>query len=374
MSKPVWLGAYSPGGLALPAAAPTPSQLYAPRGVYFDDNVFVVADSGNHRILLWHRIPEEDGCAADVVLGQPDFFSEGPKLLHLPTAVLVYQGRLIVADAWHHRVLVWKQLPRSSGEAPDYCIGQDSLESVQPNRGQTSPSRRSLYWPYGMGFAGGWFWIADTGNRRVLGWPGLPESDEPAAVVLGQESEHDGEENRGKDVSPSSFRWPHAIAGDADRLLIADAGNHRVLSWSPVPQEDCRASAVLGQRDFFTATELPYIAQGPARLRFPYSLALEGNRLAVADTANNRIMLWDRIPQSGCGHAADYVLGQNHFDENGENRWKSVTHDSLCWPYSIWMHGGRLAVADSGNNRVTLWTLSDVLEDILGTDKVANMS
>ena len=38
-----WLGAYSPGGLALPAAQPTASQLYAPRGVYLDDDVLIVA-------------------------------------------------------------------------------------------------------------------------------------------------------------------------------------------------------------------------------------------------------------------------------------------------------------------------------------------
>ena len=360
MKKPVWIGAYSPGGLALPAAHPTPSQLYAPRGVFFNDEWFVVADSGNHRILIWRGVPAADGSPADFVLGQPDFSSEGPKLLHLPTGVLIHEGRLIVADAWHHRVLVWNRVPSASGIGPDYAIGQPDMTAVQPNRGAATPSPASLYWPYGVGFAGGWFWIADTGNRRVLGWKGLPQPDQPAQVILGQESGWTGEENRGRGVGARSFRWPHAIAGDAERLLVADAGNHRVLGWSPIPMQDIEASLALGQPDFNSASELPYFAQGPAKLRFPYNLTLEGPRLAVADTANNRILIWDHAPQSGCGHAADHVLGQDNFDANGENRWKAVTHDSLCWPYAIWMHAGRLAAADSGNNRVTLWDLAEL--------------
>lgn len=351
--RPVWLGAYSPGGLALPSAQPTASQLYAPRGVYLDDEYLIAADSGNHRLLIWRGLPAADAASADVVLGQPDFHTEGPKLLHLPTGVLVHSGRLLVADSWHHRVLVWNRVPETSGAPPDYAIGQPDLDSVEPNRG-AAPSAQSLYWPYGIGLTGDWFWIADTGNRRVLGWPSIPEPDEPAPVVVGQPGPEAVEENRGGAVNARSFRWPHAIAGSASELYVADAGNHRVLGFSPLPSADTDAAIVLGQPGFTTASEMPYVKQGPARLRFPYSLAMEAGRLAVADTANNRVLLWDdaRSP------SAVRVLGQDDFDSNGENRWKAVTHDSLCWPYGIWLHRGRLAIADSGNNRLLLWNLA----------------
>ena len=43
------------------------------------------------------------------------------------------------------------------------------------------------------------------------------------------------------------------------------------------------------------------------------------------------------------------------FAANGENRWASITRDSMCWPYGISLAGDRLAVADSGNNRVVIW-------------------
>ena len=111
----VWLGAPSAFGLALPAARPTASQLYAPRGVWIDNQRLIVCDSGNHRVLIWNSPPCTDAQPADIVLGQPDFESEGPaqscgeyaRGLHLPTGVIVVDGKLLVADAWHHRILVW---------------------------------------------------------------------------------------------------------------------------------------------------------------------------------------------------------------------------------------------------------------------------
>jgi hypothetical protein len=43
------------------------------------------------------------------------------------------------------------------------------------------------------------------------------------------------------------------------------------------------------------------------------------------------------------------------FLQNGENRWKLAERDTLCWPYGLSAVADLLAVADSGNNRVLLW-------------------
>ncbi|MBE3595591.1 MAG: NHL repeat-containing protein [Hydrogenibacillus sp.] len=348
------LGAPAPGGLALPAAFPSRETMYAPRGVYVDAARVIVADSGNHRVLIWHGFPERDHAPADVVLGQPDFTSEGPRLLHLPTAVAVYEGRLFVADAWHHRLLIWNRVPEKSGAPPDAVIGQATLDDVRPNRGR-AVHPLGLYWPYGMAYVAGRFYVADTGNRRVLAWDGIPEGDRPPDVVLGQPDGHTALENRGKGTSADSFRWPHALSGDAGRLFVADAGNHRVLGYVPHPAVDRPADLVLGQSDFTHSFELPHVPQGPRRLRFPYGVALCAFGLAVADTANNRVLIYADVPDRGAFHPAQAVLGQADFDASGENRWQAVAPDTLCWPYGIWCHGDLLAVADSGNNRVVFW-------------------
>jgi NHL repeat len=364
-TRPLWLGAPSPGGLALPAAKPTRTQFYAPRGVWFDDETLVVADSGNHRLLLWRGLPESAGTLADVVLGQPSATSEGPRAggrgpengFHLPTGIAVHGRRLLVADAWHHRILVWESLPSRDDQPPDWVLGQPSLAAVEPNRGGPV-SAAGLYWPYGVAVVAGDLWVTDTGNRRVLGWHGIPEFDRPADVVLGQPDFFQADENRGGSPSASSFRWPHGVTAAGGAFYVADAGNHRVLGWPAPPTGDEPADRLLGQRDFGTALESQYQPQSATSLRFPYAVAGDGERLLVADTANNRVLQWPGAPASGA--PAVRVFGQDDLVANGENRWREVRHDSLCWPYGLWLHGDVVGIADSGNNRVLLWPLAEL--------------
>jgi hypothetical protein len=362
------LGAPAPGGLALPAANPTPSQFYGPRGVFLDGKVLIVADSGNHRVLIWSQPPTTSHQPADVVLGQPDFYSEGPNRnrtnirngFFLPTSVAVFRGKLFVADAWNHRILVWNSIPLNSDVEPDYAIGQPDLSSGEPNQGK-DVSAATLYWPYGMAFINGRFYVADTGNRRVLVWSNLPASNQPADIVLGQDDFSQNRENRNVGVGPSSFRWPHALAGTSNVLYAADAGNHRILGWRPAPSTDRPADFVLGQPSFDSASEFPYAKQSAQKLRFPYDIACNDEILAVSDTANNRILLWNsQLPQAASAPAIA-VLGQPDFASNGENHWKAVSNQTLCWPYGICLHESTLAVADSGNNRVMIWDLREVL-------------
>lgn len=356
-AEPVrWLGAPAPGGLALPPARPDRVQLYAPRGVYVDERVVVVADTGNHRVLIWYGWPEADHAPADVVVGHDDFETEGPGLLHLPTGVAVVEGRLFVADAWHHRILVWDALPETNGQRPDDVIGQPDLRATAPNRGG-GVGPLGFFWPYGFAYVGGWFFVADTGNRRVLGWRGVPEGDRMPDLVLGQPDPYTGAENRGQGVGANTFRWPHAVAGDGDTLYVADAGNHRVLGFTPPPEADRPADLLLGQESFTQAFELPHVPQGPRRLRFPYGVTVCRGHLAVADTANNRVLLFPGPPRRGVYREATLVIGQDDFDGSGENRWQAVRRDTLCWPYGIWGLKDLLAIADSGNNRIMLWRL-----------------
>jgi DNA-binding beta-propeller fold protein YncE len=363
-----WLGGESPFGLVLPDASPTPSTMYAPRGVCLTPTSVIAADTGNHRLVVWHDPMPDPHSDAHVVIGQPDMTSEGPKLFFLPTGLLVLpDGRLVVCDAWHHRLLVWDQVPERGDEAPSMVLGQpDGLDGVGEGVG---PQR--FYWPFGAALVDGTFWVADTGNRRVLGWyGGLPDPGRPADVVLGQPDLWSRGENRDGPVSAGSLRWPHAIASVGDLLLVADAGNHRVLGYrDPASGDD--AAVVIGQPGFTTAVEFPYRPQGTRAFRFPYGLtATSDGRLFVADTSNNRVAVLDdaaaTFATDSVGGSFDRVLGQLDTDANGENRWDRVALDSLCWPYGLASCGDRLAVADSGNNRVTIWRaepLCDVSTD-----------
>ena len=368
--RPVFeLGAASPGGLRLPDAMPSASTLYGPRGLAFseDGQTLVVADTGNHRLLVWRDWSREHGPAM-AVLGQRDFASEGAQAtgagpeygLHLPTGLVISGGRLLVCDAWNHRVLVWNGVPEESGVTPDFVLGQDNLSGTLKNRGGAiGPA--GLDCPYGIAVIEGNLHVADTQNRRVLIWEGVPEKDEPAVDLIGQDDFFSGEENRGRGVGKDTLRWPHALASTGrGELILADAGNHRLMAWEQGSARGGAADILVGQENFGQAFELPYRAQGPTRLRFPYGLVADSDRVFVADTANNRVLRWDA--PLGDRSAAVGVLGQHEFDSSGENRWEAVAPDTLCWPYGLALWGDLLAIADSGNNRVVGWDLDPALK------------
>ncbi|MEO0651066.1 MAG: hypothetical protein AAFZ65_10345, partial [Planctomycetota bacterium] len=259
---------------------------------------------------------------------------------------------LLVCDAWNHRWLVWESVPKTSSTPPDWALGQPSLQAVERNRG-AAVSARGFDCPYGLAVVDGNLHVADTQNRRVLVWDGVPSADRASARCMGQADFETSDENRGQGPGPDTFRWPHAFAQFDGALLVADAGNHRLLGWSEGRDRSGPADLLLGQADFDTAFELPHTPQGPRRLRFPYALAADAERMVIADTANNRLLV--HVGPLAADAAASAVLGQRDFNAAGENRWGMIEADSLCWPYGLALSSNVLAVADSGNNRVTLW-------------------
>ncbi len=353
-------------GLAEPVR-PDARSLFGPRGACLAsaDGPLFVADSGHHRLLVWRHLPREDGAPADLVIGQPDFTREGRNAktgphaatLNVPTGIASAGGVLAVADPWNHRVLLWHGLPLSHNQPADIVLGQADFASCLANRGQDAPRADTLNWCYGVTIADGRLMVADTGNRRVLIWDGIPETNgAPASLVLGQADFTCRDENAGRSVGPAGMRWPHAVAASTHGLMIADAGNNRVMVWRGMPATDgAPCDFVLGQRDF-PGQEHNRAAYHPdaAALNMPYGLTICGERLIVADTANSRLVGFP-LADLAMGAAATHLAGQHGFADKGDNRWAPASRDSLCWPYGVTSCGGWVVIADSGNNRVILW-------------------
>jgi hypothetical protein len=353
-------------GLAVPIV-PAAGTLFGPRGAVLcsGDGPLFVCDTGHHRLLGWHRIPEVDNAPADIVVGQKDFESEGrngnghvhAESLNVPTGIAFGSGMLAVADAWNHRVLLWHGLPQSSHAPADLVLGQENFAASLANRGKAAPSAASLHWPYGVAIIGERLFVADTGNRRVLVWNGMPQSHgAPADLVLGQKDFETRDDNAGHAAGASGMRWPHALALCGERLCVADAGNNRLMAWNAIPcANGAPCDFVLGQKDF-AAIEHNGGGYNPdaATLNMPYGVSAMDEMLLVADTANSRLVGFD-VRQLAMGAPALRLAGQDRFPDKGDNRWRIAARDSLCWPYGVAVNGGSVAVADSGNNRVLLW-------------------
>jgi hypothetical protein len=348
------------------AVQPNSESLFGPRGAaVMTDGTLWVCDTGHHRLLGWNHCPAGDGKAADWLIGQRDFFSEGRNAhvevgagtLNVPTGIASIGRGMAVADAWNHRVLIWWETPHNNHQPADMVLGQADFSGSEINRGGSRPAADTLYWPYGVHWDGERLYVADTGNRRVLWWEGLPTRFGQAADgVLGQQDFYCRDENAGCGPSAMSMRWPHAISRFGSVLAVTDAGDNRVLIWNSPPEGNGQpADCILGQQ---TASAEAH-NQGEyyptaSSFNMPYGITAFDDLLMVADTANSRLLGW-KTHALGNAAPASVLAAQPNFCAKGDNRWDSAQRDSLCWPYGIAAADSYLVIADSGNNRILVW-------------------
>ncbi len=213
---------FTSGALNFGGAGNIPSArgLRGPQGVWIQDGRLYVADTQNHRVLIWNSIPTQNGQPADVVLGKPDFttfvqtdiaraeIEATASTLLNPVSVTSDGRRLYVTDLGHNRVLIWNSIPTQNAQAADIALGQPSVTSTTERPAVTA------------------------NNSRFLCRPSL--TDENAEIFPPR--------------CAATVDFPRFALSDGTRLFIADGGNDRVLVYNTIPTDSgAPADVVLGQ-------------------------------------------------------------------------------------------------------------------------------
>ena len=111
-----------------------------PTAVATDGTIVAVADTDNNRVLIWNQFPTTNDQPANLVLGQPDFNTVQSfagvhnKTLRGPQGVWIQNGKLFVADTQNHRVLIWNSIPTKNDQAADVVLGQKDFNSAVCSR------------------------------------------------------------------------------------------------------------------------------------------------------------------------------------------------------------------------------------------------
>ncbi|MEE9258472.1 MAG: NHL repeat-containing protein [Nitrospinaceae bacterium] len=313
--------------------------LSTPAGLAVIDGKLYVSDSGNHRVIRWAGLPTEDGEVPNLVLGQDSLDCNeanrrglvGSGSLFFPMGIRSGNDRhVFVADKDNHRVLIWNKIPFNNGWNADVCLGQQDMDGREPNRGEfDNVTQDSLSFPTGVFFdpESEKVFVADQGNNRVLIWNKLPsESGTSADVVIGQQDFNSRAPNGNlgsRRASPESLYFPSDVVVGRTGMFISDAGNHRVLYWREIPTENGQpADLVFGQKNFTENKPNRYAEVTNATFNDPCGMFLEewededaessenetegeGEetsglkfKLYIADRANSRVLVWDELPES----------------------------------------------------------------------------
>jgi len=265
--------------------------------------------------------------------------------------------RLIVADAWNHRIIIWHYWRTQDGQAADVVLGQPDFQSNQPNVkgvGQ-SPTAQTLYWPYGVYSDGQRLWIADTGNRRVLYYSQIPTQNyTPAEKVIGKPSFEE------RDYDHQDPIWPYSVKVQPNgSLAIVDTQYYRVLLWKDWSTAfHQKADIIIGQDSFEDNGQNQYGWFPKANtLNWCYDCCFYQNGIWVADTGNSRLLWRDNLPTQN-NSPADQVLGQDNFTTGSENKNTiQSTEDSLYWPFHLCIEDRQMVIADTGNHRIVIHQL-----------------
>jgi sugar lactone lactonase YvrE len=327
---------------------------------YSDGSRLYVADTSNNRVLIWNSIPTSNGQPADIVLGQPSFTSStgnnggiSASSLNAPRSVYSDGTRLFVADTSNHRILVWNSIPTTHGQAANFVLGQPNLTSNTLNNGGISSSR--IYFPSGVFGDGTRLFVADTNNHRVLIWNTLPTSNGQAAdLVLGQSFFN----TNAAGTTNATLRFPASVYSDGTHLFVADTSNYRVMAWNTLPTSNGQAADfVLGQPNFTSAT----VNNGgisASRMSYPKSVFGDGLRLFVADYTNSRVLVWNTLP-TATAQAANYAIGQANLVSNTPNS-GGLSATSLYGPNSVISDGARVFISDIINSRLIVMPIPGI--------------
>lgn len=319
---------------------------------------FYISDMANHRVLVFKEVPLNPTTPPDFVLGQPDFTSSGTRPVQTgidsPRGLFSDGTQLFVADSAYHRVVAY-DLPITQNEpTPSLVIGQADLLGKSANRGG-GPKDDSLNFPLDVVVTkvGGerHLWVSDNRNNRILRFR-LPSTK--ADLVLGHGNFNTSPEEVLEAAGKRSLLSPTSVSTDGVRLVVSDQGNRRVHIWSSLPTENGQPSdVILGQASDFTREQNMPPSMHGLQFKSPTAVTSDGQRLFVADSGNNRVLIWNRIPKDGTTQP-DVVLGQPDLKGYLANQ-DGVSASSLSCPYDVRSDGTRLAVADSCNNRVLVW-------------------
>jgi sugar lactone lactonase YvrE len=282
---------YSAGG-----NTPSANGFETPLSIALDPsgNLFVL-DQANQRVLRFNGAAgKANGAAADGVLGQPDFVSNGYKTtqagFYSAQCIAVdASGNLYVADGSNHRVVRFNSAAaKTNGAGADAVFGQTDFVSNAKGAAANKMSN-----PTSVAVdKNGNLYVGERGNSRILIFLNAQSKANGAAadIVLGKSDFADGttptSANRG------NIYIPYALAVDkTNNLYVADGGFNRLLVYYNAPSKKSGDSAdvVIGKSNFTNGT---ITAASAENIGQPYGVAVQSStgKLFVTCYSNSRVL------------------------------------------------------------------------------------
>ncbi len=201
---------------------------------HFDGTKFFVTDRTYDRILIWNTLPNlvsvTDNPPADVRIGGDTAGRTSQTELWDPNDVHSDGSRLYVADSNNHRIVVWDPIPTINDAPGAFYLGGNTSWTAR-NAGVTTTH---LNYPVAVEGDGlGKLYVLDRSNERVLGFANPSFVNEAASEIYGKTLYTSTVES--PDNSPSLSSDTRGLLKIDNRLFLGDLRDSRIIAFPIAP-------------------------------------------------------------------------------------------------------------------------------------------
>lgn len=215
---------------------------------------------------------------------------------------------------------------------------------------------------------------AEGSNHRILAFKADPSQPNKTAIhVLGQTNFTNHSANEGGSPTANSLSNPNGLWYDTATkfLWVADSGNHRVgyYDFSAGISDHQALARVLGQANKTSGSANRGSTTAAGTLNSPSSVCTNATLgwVAVTDSSNNRVCIWTAAITAD-GQSANVFLGQSSSTGNSAGS----TQTTISQPQGVALDAdnARIFAGDTGNARCMIWgshvTTGGAADNVLG--------
>lgn len=334
-----------------------------PSGLASNGKNLVLVDRGNNRILVWNTAPASSSAQPDFVLCQSSTTSNGSGSgLHQcnwpSDAVATADGKFLVADTDNHRILVWTTMPTTTGQAAAYALdlGTDAWPWGVWSNGTkliaslTTKGQLKIWNSFpASGSAGSDLTVASP----CLGTPRGIVSNGTATLV----GDHNGKCGNSS-VGHVFATWPTSSNATPEYGIVPVDPNY---AWPHGSFDAASGKLYLLSRQL---TEYPGLsAQQPAGRRIAAATPFEGGdggdvevaggHVYVSEYNGNRVAVFKGIP--GENATPSFYLGSPGLEAGGQSAVNTLKTNHLITNPQVATLGGAMAISSDFDRTISVW-------------------